>query len=144
MCLPHSSSPFPPCLPSPEGHQPPSPPLRRVIPTPRSVCMLTPLVSFRVLSILSQTVIGVVSTWLHFLQCGPSGSSGKQDGVGDRGVPSWLGLGVPHSGRRERGAGLPEVEKTSLHLSAGRKSSSSVSGQVSLQPHPPHPHPCPS
>lgn len=80
------------------------PPLRKVIPTPRSVCMLTPLVSFQVLSILSQTVTGVVSTWLHFLKCGTSGSSGKQDGVGNRDAPSWLGLSVLPSGRREQGA----------------------------------------
>lgn len=95
--------------------------------------MSTPLVSFRVLSILSQTVTGVVSTWLHFLQCGPSGSHGEQDGVGNRGVPSCPGLGVLHQWQEGARSRLPG---TSLHLSAGRKSPPGASGQVSLQPIP--------
>lgn len=121
-------------------------------PHPRSVCMLTPLVSFRVLSILSQTVTGVVSTWLHFLKCATSGSSGKQDGAGSRdGMFPLARAECSPSGRREQGAVVgsfepvlvPEVEQTPWcppHLSAGRKSSSSASGQVSWQPLPPHPH----
>ncbi|NXE26585.1 PTPRS phosphatase, partial [Ardeotis kori] len=67
VCLPISPHLFPPCLPSPEGDI--SAPPQESHPHPRSVCMLTPLVSFQVLSILSQIVTGVVFTWLHFLKC---------------------------------------------------------------------------
>lgn len=140
------------CLPIPPHLSHLASPLQKVTsppqkshPHPRSVCMLTPLVSFRVLSILSQTVTGVVSSWLHFLQCGTPGSSGKQDGAGGRDAPSARAVFSPwQEGARSR---LPEVEQTlwyHLSLSAGRKSSpGGVSGQVSWQL-PPHPHPCPS
>lgn len=97
-----------------------SPPSSEESSPPRSVCMLTPLVSFRVLSILSQTVTGVVSTWLHFLRRGTSGSSGQQDEVGNRDVASWLGctLSTVAGGRKEQVACsfepvlVPEVEQT--------------------------------